>query len=80
MRLMPVEPPRIEEIEAIFFGAKLAINISFKLYHYLKSKSNLHRQPIEHMAHHERGSAHQERGSFCTASSWPSSWPDKEDI
>jgi hypothetical protein len=49
------DPLLFEEIEAIYFGMKMAVNISFKLYHYLKSKSHIHGQQIEHMAHHERG-------------------------
>ncbi len=54
------DPPLFEEIEAIYFGLKMAAKISFKLYHYLKSKSHVHKQQIEHMAHHEQGRQEQQ--------------------
>ncbi len=47
------DPLLFEEIEAIYFGAKLAAQISFKLYHYLKSKEELHGQSIEWIHRHE---------------------------
>jgi hypothetical protein len=69
------DPPLFEEIEAIYFGVKMAVNISYKLYHYLKGKTHVHRKQIEHMPHHERGhSAHHARG-HPAASQRPRSAP-----
>ncbi len=54
------DPLLFEEIELIYFGLKIAAHISYKLYHYLKSKKELHGLQIERMHHHEIGYAESE--------------------